>query len=95
MNLQSGDVLKIARLARLQIKEDDVESYARDLSEILDLVEQMDSVNTEDIQPMAHPLEHSQRLRDDVVSERDERELFQSQATQVEAGLYLVPKVIE
>jgi len=50
MNLQSGDVLKIARLARLQIKEDDVESYARDLSEILDLVEQMDSRSVNFIQ---------------------------------------------
>ena len=95
MSLDRDDVVKIAHLARLAIDEADIPRYARELSNILGLVEQMNQVDTSGVEPMAHPLDTSQRLRADVVSETNERELFQTNAPQVEAGLYLVPKVIE
>lgn len=95
MSLTSDDVNKIAWLARLAIDADKTEAYARDLSGILDFVAQMDAVDTGDTAPMAHPLDQTQRLRPDAVSEADQRALFQSIAPKVEAGLYLVPKVIE
>lgn len=95
MALTSDDVNKIAYLARMGIDAKDVDAYVRDLSGILDLVAQMSAVDTENVQPMAHPLEQAQRLRTDNVSEQDGHELFQTLAPQVEAGLYLVPKVIE
>jgi aspartyl-tRNA(Asn)/glutamyl-tRNA(Gln) amidotransferase subunit C len=93
--LNANDVKKIAHLARITINEQDSPRYVRELSNILDLVEQMNQINTKQIGPMAHPYEATQRLRPDVVSEKDQRELFQSIAPQVEAGLYLVPQVIE
>jgi aspartyl-tRNA(Asn)/glutamyl-tRNA(Gln) amidotransferase subunit C len=88
-------VKKIAHLARLGIDESDIESYARDLSGMLDLMAQMSELNTDNVIPMAHPMDQVQRLRPDIVTEQDNREQFQSIAPQVEAGLYLVPKVIE
>ena len=95
MSLGSDEVKKIAHLARLEISDADVPEYAKNLSDILDFVEQMSSEDTNDVLPMAHPLELSQRLREDDVTEVNQRELFQSVAPQVESGLYLVPKVIE
>ncbi len=95
MSLEKTDVEKIAHLARLSISEEDVPVYAENLSNILRLVEQMASVDTDDVVPMAHPIEASQRLRADVVTETDQREHFQKIAPAVENGLYLVPKVIE
>ena len=95
MSLDKDDVVKIAHLARLTVDDADIPRYARELSNILSLVEQMNQVDTDQVTPMAHPLDTSQRLRADVVSETNERELFQANAPQVEAGLYLVPKVIE
>ncbi|MEJ2140947.1 MAG: Asp-tRNA(Asn)/Glu-tRNA(Gln) amidotransferase subunit GatC [Gammaproteobacteria bacterium] len=95
MSLEKADVEKIAHLARLAIDEKDVPGYAKNLSSILDLVEQMSSVNTDDVTPMAHPLDATQRLRADEVTETDQRDHFQEIAPNVEDGLYLVPKVIE
>lgn len=95
MSLGSDEVKKIAHLARLEISDADVPVYAKNLSDILDFVEQMSSEDTNDVLPMAHPLELPQRLRADDVTEENQRELFQAEAPQVESGLYLVPKVIE
>ena len=95
MSLDKTQVEKIAHLARLQIDPADVPEYATNLSNILDLVEQMDAVDTEGVDPMAHPTDAMQRLREDVVTESDQRDQFQAIAPQVENGLYLVPKVIE
>ena len=95
MSLQQEDVAKIAPLARLAISGEDVAEYARNLSNILTLVERMSAVDTRDVLPMAHPLDMSQRLRADEVTEINQREHFQAIAPQVEEGLYLVPKVIE
>ncbi|MDP3334382.1 MAG: Asp-tRNA(Asn)/Glu-tRNA(Gln) amidotransferase subunit GatC [Methylococcaceae bacterium] len=95
MSLTASDVKKIAHLARLGIDDQDVESYANDLSGMLDLMTQMSELDTNNVIPMAHPLDQIQRLRPDVVTEHNQREHFQAIAPQVEDGLYLVPKVIE
>jgi aspartyl-tRNA(Asn)/glutamyl-tRNA(Gln) amidotransferase subunit C len=95
MSLGPAEVTKIAHLARLAIGAEDIPAYARNLSSILALVEQMNAVDTSGVEPMAHPLDMAQRLRADGVSESDQRECFQAIAPQTEAGLYLVPKVIE
>jgi len=95
MSLDASEVEKIAHLARLGIDEKDVPDYAENLSRILGLVEQMSVVDTSHVEPMAHPLALAQRLREDVVTETNQRELFQENAPAVEDGLFLVPKVIE
>lgn len=94
-SLQKQDIEKIAHLARLDINEADVPDYARELSNILGLMEQMSAVETEGVVPMAHPLDAHQRLREDVVTEQNQREQLQANAPQVENGLFLVPQVIE
>ncbi|HKJ10740.1 MAG TPA: Asp-tRNA(Asn)/Glu-tRNA(Gln) amidotransferase subunit GatC [Gammaproteobacteria bacterium] len=95
MALDPSEVRNIAHLARLGIDEQDIPAYARNLSDILAFVEQLNAVDTSDIAPLAHPLDATQRLRPDAVTEADQRDHFQSIAPQVEAGLFLVPKVIE
>lgn len=95
MSLEADDVKNIAQLARLDIEEKNIEGYAKSLSSILDLVEQMNEVDTTDVQPMAHPMDVAQRLRADEVLEENQRDSFQKIAPNTEDGLYLVPKVIE
>jgi aspartyl-tRNA(Asn)/glutamyl-tRNA(Gln) amidotransferase subunit C len=95
MLLDKSDIEKIAWLARLAIAPDDIPEYSRDLSNILAMVKEMEHVNTAEIEPLAHPLELSARLRDDVVTEIDQRQYFQQIAQEVSNGHYLVPKVIE
>ena len=95
MSIEKQDIEKIAHLARLGINENDVPEYADNLSNILTLVRQMNTVDTDGITPMAHPLDAHQRLRADEVTEKNQREHFQENAPEVEAGLFLVPQVIE
>ena len=95
MSLDKNDVEKIAHLARLSLDEKDIPGYAGSLSSILEFVEQMNAVDTENVAPMAHPHDAFQRLREDVVTEENQREHFQKIAPEVEDGLYLVPQVIE
>ncbi|WP_133510843.1 Asp-tRNA(Asn)/Glu-tRNA(Gln) amidotransferase subunit GatC [Candidatus Thiosymbion oneisti] len=95
MSLDRTDVEKIAQLARLAVSDPEKEGYAVDLSKILDLVEQMNGVNTDRVTPLAHPLDMVQRLRPDEPTEPDQRDLFQRIAPAIKEGLYLVPKVIE
>lgn len=95
MSLSRDDVEKIAHLAMLAISEEDIADYASDLSNILDLVGQMEAVDTDTVTPMAHPLNMPQRLRPDVVTETDQRDRFQQNAPSVENGLFLVPRVVE
>jgi aspartyl-tRNA(Asn)/glutamyl-tRNA(Gln) amidotransferase subunit C len=95
MSLSANEVKKIAHLARLGIDTNDIDAYAKSLSGILNLVAEMNTLSTDAILPMAHPLNQVQRLRADLVTEINQREQFQSIAPQVEAGLYLVPKVID
>jgi aspartyl-tRNA(Asn)/glutamyl-tRNA(Gln) amidotransferase subunit C len=95
MSLSTDDVAKIAHLARLAVEPEESAALGRDLSNILDLVAQMDAVDTGSVEPMAHPLEMAQRLREDAVTEENMRERYQANAPAVENGLFLVPKVIE
>jgi aspartyl-tRNA(Asn)/glutamyl-tRNA(Gln) amidotransferase subunit C len=93
--MEAAEVRKIAHLARLGISEADIEGYTRDLSAILDLVTQMDRVDTAGVEPLAHPLDMVQRLRPDEITETDQRQRLQAGAPLTEDGLYLVPRVIE
>ncbi|MGB5260488.1 MAG: Asp-tRNA(Asn)/Glu-tRNA(Gln) amidotransferase subunit GatC [Gammaproteobacteria bacterium] len=95
MSLEAADVEKIAHLARLGIDASDVPEYVRNLSDILAFVEQLNAADTAGVEPLAHPLEATQRLRPDSVTEGNEREDFQRNAPLTEGGLYLVPQVIE
>lgn len=95
MSLSDNEVSKIAHLARIAIEDDKIHEYAQDLSNILDLVEQMKQANTDDVEPMSNPMDATQRLRNDEVTAINEREKFQSIAPATEDGLYLVPQVIE
>ena len=95
MSLGPDTVLEIAHLARLRLSRDDVERYAGELSNIVAFIEQMNAVDTGGVVPLAHPLDMTQPLRADVVTEQDRREEFQANAPAVRDGLYLVPKVIE
>ncbi|MGH8752769.1 MAG: Asp-tRNA(Asn)/Glu-tRNA(Gln) amidotransferase subunit GatC [Burkholderiales bacterium] len=95
MSLSLDDVKRIAYLARIAIDDIEAAAVLKQLSGIFALIEQMQSVDTTGIEPMSHAQDVVLRLRDDAVTESDQHELFQSVAPQVEAGLYLVPKVIE
>jgi len=95
MGIDNSEVKKIAHLARLQVDEQEAQRYADSLSRILGLIEQMNAVDTTGIEPMAHPLDMQLRLREDQPTETDQRDRYQQSAPAVEAGLYLVPKVIE
>ena len=95
MTLKTEDVRNIAHLARLHIDEADIAQYVTDLSSILDLVDEMNQVDSSGVTPLANPLDATQRLRDDAVTEIDQRDKFQSIAPDVERGFYRVPKVIE
>lgn len=93
--LANTDVRKVARLARLAMSETEIETARTQLAGIFDLIAEMQAVDTRNITPMSHAQDVSQRLREDMVTEINQRELFQSIAPQTEAGLYLVPQVIE
>ncbi|WP_462321255.1 Asp-tRNA(Asn)/Glu-tRNA(Gln) amidotransferase subunit GatC [Halochromatium sp.] len=95
MALDTSDVAKIAHLARLAVSDGELDHFSTELSSILNLVEQMSSLDTTGVEPMAHPLHMTQRLRPDQVTEANDRDRFQPIAPQTEDGLYLVPKVIE
>lgn len=101
MSLNINDVHKVARLARLALTEQEAQIAHGQLSNIFSLIAEMQAVDTQGVAPMSHAQEVTQRLREDKVTESDQRELFQSLAPQhkgtpqVEKGLYLVPQVIE
>ncbi len=95
MTLKSDDVRSIAHLARLHIEDDAVERYVDDLSSILDLVDAMNRVDSSGVAPLSNPLDASQRLRADEVTESDQRDKFQGIAPDVADGFYRVPRVIE
>ncbi|MBY0483647.1 MAG: Asp-tRNA(Asn)/Glu-tRNA(Gln) amidotransferase subunit GatC [Nitrosomonas sp.] len=95
MTLSVSDVKRIADLAYIEIDEDEAKETLIQLSGIFNLIETMQAVDTSAVEPMSHAQSVTQRLREDAVTETDQRELYQSIAPQVEAGLYLVPQVIE
>lgn len=95
MALTPDDVRRVARLARIRVDDDRAHAMLAELNGILGLIGQMQAVDTSAVEPMSHPRDVAQRLRDDVVTEPDRREDFLAIAPASEAGLYLVPKVIE
>ncbi len=95
MSLNIADVEKVARLARLAMTAEEMQTAQAQLSNIFGLIAEMQAVDTGSIAPMSHSQDLSQRLREDVVTETNLREAFQAIAPQVEHGLYLVPQVIE
>jgi aspartyl-tRNA(Asn)/glutamyl-tRNA(Gln) amidotransferase subunit C len=95
MALNLEDIKRIAHLARIEVSDSEAQETLNKLSGILGLIEQMQAVDTSGIVPMSHSQDVTQRLRDDVVTQTNQRELFQSIAPATQDGLYLVPKVIE
>ena len=95
MALEQDEIEKIAALARIRIGDDQIVQVTRRISEILRMVDQLQAVDTSQVEPLANPLDATQRLRPDEVTEGNQRDAFQAIAPAVENGLYLVPKVIE
>ncbi|MFQ3229936.1 Asp-tRNA(Asn)/Glu-tRNA(Gln) amidotransferase subunit GatC [Reinekea sp.] len=95
MSIDSSKVESVAILARLKVNEHELPDYVNSLSSILDLVDTMQAVDTSNVEPLANPLDASQRLRADVVTESNQRDALQANAPKAEQGLFLVPKVIE
>jgi aspartyl-tRNA(Asn)/glutamyl-tRNA(Gln) amidotransferase subunit C len=93
--LTLDDVRRIADLARIEVPDAGVAALQQQLNGIFGLIEQMRAVDTAGVEPMAHAIDLTQRLREDAVTEIDRHALYQEGAPQVEAGLYLVPRVIE
>jgi aspartyl-tRNA(Asn)/glutamyl-tRNA(Gln) amidotransferase subunit C len=95
MSISSDQITHIARLARLKTDPEKSEYFAQHLSRIMDLVEQMNEIETDGIEPMSHPQDAALRLREDTVTAENQREQYQALAPVARDGLYLVPKVIE
>ncbi len=95
MSLSLADVEKVARLARLAMNDQELQAAQGQLNNIFGLIAEMQAVDTKGIEPMSHAQDVAQRLREDKVTEPNQREAFQTIAPQVENGLYLVPQVIE
>jgi aspartyl-tRNA(Asn)/glutamyl-tRNA(Gln) amidotransferase subunit C len=93
--LRLEEIEKLGELARLGIEPEEVDDLVAKLTSILQFVDQLQAADTSAVEPMAHPLDQAQRLREDAVTETDQHELYQQNAPQVERGLYLVPRVIE
>ncbi len=95
MAINASEVQKVAHLARLSIDDESIQATTDTISSILKMVDTMEAVDTSNIEPLANPLDATQRLRADIVSETNQREQLQSCAPAVEKGLFLVPRVIE
>lgn len=95
MSIKPDQVKNIAYLARIQVTEEHARKLTQDLSQILSFVDQMQSVDTENVEPLSNPLEIFQPLRPDEVTEKNQRDSLQSVAPATEEGLFLVPRVID
>ncbi len=95
MSITKEQVDKIAHLARLALTEEEAHAYATQLENIFNLVTVLQQADTAEVRPMAHPMDAKQRLRPDVITEGNEREVMQAIAPLTDMGLYLVPQVIE
>ena len=95
MKIDNEVILNIAELAQLEVKDEMISQYADKMTAMLNLIEEMQSVNTDNIEPVSNPLDAVQTMRDDKVTEKDLREEYQAIAPEVDSGLYLVPRVVE
>lgn len=95
MKIDNEVILNIAELAQLEVKDEMISQYADKMTAMLNLIEEMQSVNTDNIEPVSNPLDAVQTMRDDKVTEKDLRDEYQAIAPEVDSGLYLVPRVVE
>ena len=95
MSINKDEIKYLSLLSRMDIDKNEIKDVEEKLSKIIDFVDQLQTISTDDIEPMAHPLNQSQRLRVDEVTETNDRENIQKNAQQIEKGMYLVPKVID
>lgn len=95
MSISAEDVRKIANLSQIGLTDEEINQFQGDLKQILTMAEKMNSTKTQDVAPLAHPTDSVQPRRDDVVTEKDERDTFQAIAPNTQSGLYIVPKVID
>ena len=95
MSVNKDEIKYLSLLSRMDIDKNEIKDVEEKLSKIIDFVDQLQTISTDDIEPMAHPLNQSQRLRIDEVTETNDRENIQKNAQQIEKGMYLVPKVID
>ena len=95
MNIERHEIEKLATLARIAIDDSTINEVTERLGSVLELVDQLQAADTSGVDPMSHPLQATQRLRQDEVSEFNQREALQTTAPDTEDGLFLVPKVIE
>ena len=95
MSINKDEIKYLSLLSRMDIDKNEIKDIEEKLSKIIDFVDQLQTISTDDIEPMAHPLNQSQRLRIDEVTETNDRENIQKNAQQIEKGMYLVPKVID
>ena len=95
MSIERHEIEKLATLARIAIDDSTINQVRERLGSVLELVDQLQAVDTSGVDPMSHPMQATQRLRDDEVNELNQREALQSTAPDTEDGLFLVPKVIE
>ena len=95
MKIDNEVILNIAELAQLEVKDEMINQYADKMTAMLNLIEEMQSVNTDNIEPVSNPLDAVQTMRDDKVTEKDLRDEYQAIAPEVDSGLYLVPRVVE
>jgi len=95
LSINEDEIKYLSLLSRMDIDKNEIKDIEEKLSKIIDFVDQLQTISTDDIEPMAHPLNQSQRLRMDEVTETNDRENIQKNAQQIEKGMYLVPKVID
>ena len=95
MTIKKSEIAYISSLSKLKMEDAEMDNYTRQISDILEMIQQLEKVDTHDIEPMAHPLNMKQRLRADVITEENHRELYQKNAVEFEEGFYKVPKVID
>ena len=95
MSIKKTDIAYISSLSKLKMEDIEIDNFTRQISDILEMIQQLEKVNTDDIEPMAHPLNMKQRLRKDSVTEENQRELYKENAAEFEEGFYKVPKVID
>ena len=95
LSINKDEIKYLSLLSRMDIDKNEIKDVEEKLSKIIDFVDQLQTISTDDIEPMAHPLNQSQRLRMDQVTETNDRENIQKNAQQIEKGMYLVPKVID
>ena len=95
MSIKKSEIAYISSLSKLKMEDIEIDNFTRQISDILEMIQQLEKVDTDGIEPMAHPLNMKQRLRMDEVTEESQRDLYQENAVEVEQGFYKVPKVID